>query len=284
MELQCTSQVTDVLSIRNNYMKCNTIYVSLTVRFKDLCNQLQKDFKTNTYRDVIHVLDGDSDIFIFQYGSIVFWNSKFDRQKYFLDYMSNFCEEMIETRFEEELEYDIIEGEKTEFRLQNDTLFLPNTNSEKLKLACSYAIAQSNNLDYFEDSVEKLIKETKYIPKLMMQKGNIEMEPKKISMLIGKILVVRHSVNLHFNLLEKPDFLWEYSDLDSAYNTVARNLEIRSRMEILNKKFEVLQELLSILSEEQKHKYGSKLELTVIWLIVFEIVLSLVSFALQLWH
>jgi uncharacterized Rmd1/YagE family protein len=265
-------------------MKCNTIYVSLTVRFKDLCNQLQKDFKTNTYRDVIHILDGTSNIFIFQYGSIVFWNSKFDRQKYFLDYMSDFCEEMIETRFEEELEYDMIESENPLFRLQNDTLFLPITNSEKLKLACSYAIAQSNNLDYFEDSIEKLIKETKYIPKLMMQKGNIEMEPKKISMLIGKILVVRHSVNLHFNLLEKPDFLWEYSDLDSAYNTVARNLEIRSRMEILNKKFEVLQELLSILSQEQKHKYGSKLELTVIWLIVFEIVLSLISFALQLRH
>ncbi len=257
-------------------MQCTTHYVSLNIRFKDLCASLQKDFKTSFHRDVIRISEGESDTFIFQYGSVVSWNVEYDRQRYFIDYITRFSGELVQDSFDENQEFELVEN-ITSIRVVNEILQIPTLDTDQEKLACSYAFAQSNNLDYFESSVEKLIKKTRYIPKTLHEKGKIEMSAKQISQLIGEILSEKHSINLHFNLLEKPDFFWEYSDLEKSYHTISRHLEVSSRVEIMNKKLAVLQELVEVLSDEQKHTYGSRLELIVIWLIVFEIVLSLVS-------
>jgi uncharacterized Rmd1/YagE family protein len=260
----------------DNNMKCNTHYLSLNIEFKKLCIDLQRDHKTRLYRDVIHIQENNSDIFVFQYGSIVFWNVEHDRQKYFIEYVGRFCEDIIENRYQETVEFEISDEARIS-KITKEVLVVPSQNVTEEKLACSYALAQSNNLDYFEHAIERLIKKTRHIPKVLQHKGKIEMNAKQISQLIGEILYEKHSINLHFNLIEKPEFFWEHSDLDKSYTNVSRYLEITNRVEVMNNKLEVLHELVQVLSEEQKHTYGSYLELIVIWLIAIEIVLSLIS-------
>ena len=46
-------------------------------------------------------------------------------------------------------------------------------------------------------------------------------------------------------------------------------------VEVLNKKVEIIQELLHVLGDEQKHKYSSFLEWIIIILIAFEIIINL---------
>jgi uncharacterized Rmd1/YagE family protein len=254
---------------------CNFYYLSLSLRFKDLCAYLQSNYKTDYHKDVIHLKIQDSDVFVFEYGSVVFWNASFDQQQSIIEIISEYSNEKIPERIQESIQYQI--GENEHLKIANEIIFLSKTHPYFEMLACSYAIAQSINLDYFESSIEKLIIRTKTIPQEMATTGKISMPATNISKLIGEILLEKHSINLHFNLLEKPDFFWEYSEFEKSYLTTFRFLEIESRVDIMNKKLSVLQECVDILSNEQKHHHSSYLEKIVIWLIVIEIILNLLG-------
>lgn len=254
---------------------CNYHYVSLNINFRELCKHLQENFKTNTYKEVIHIIKGDSDVFIFEYGAVVFWDSGYDIEQFFLDLIKSYSDDYLDEQISETLQY--MEDQTDKVRIKDEVLYLKKHDSYMEKLACSFVLAQSINVYYFESSIAKLVKKTKYIPKEIQENGKIEMSGKNISKLIGEILLEKHSINLHFNLLEKPDFFWEYPEFEESYTSLSRYLEIENSVEVINKKLQVLQELVDVLSNEQKYRHSYFLEWIVIYLIVFEVILSLLG-------
>ena len=87
--------------------------------------------------------------------------------------------------------------------------------------------------------------------------------------------MVKSKINLHYDLLDTPEFFWDYPEFEIYYEKVTNYLDIRSRVEVLNKKVEVIQELFDMLSNEQNHKYSSYLEWIIIVLIGVEIIMGL---------
>jgi len=81
---------------------------------------------------------------------------------------------------------------------------------------------------------------------------------------------------LNYDLLDVPDFFWEYPELDIYYSRIADYLEIRQRVEVLSKKLETIHELFRMMADEQKHQHSSMLEWIIIWLIAIEIAVFLV--------
>jgi len=53
---------------------------------------------------------------------------------------------------------------------------------------------------------------------------------------------------------------------------MARYLEVRNRLDILEKRLQVIHELLSMLADEQKHHQLAILEWVIIALITFEVI------------
>ena len=104
---------------------------------------------------------------------------------------------------------------------------------------------------------------------------NLEFRYKEISKKIGELFLVKTKINLHYDLLDTPEFFWEYPQYENQYEKMVKYLDIKSRVEVLNKKVEIIQELLHVLSDEQKHKYSSFLEWIIIILIAFEIIINL---------
>ncbi|MGZ5012167.1 MAG: RMD1 family protein, partial [Methylobacter sp.] len=51
----------------------------------------------------------------------------------------------------------------------------------------------------------------------------------------------------------------------------AKYLEIAQRTSVLSKKLETIHELFEMLADEQKHRHSTILEWIIIWLITFEI-------------
>ena len=105
--------------------------------------------------------------------------------------------------------------------------------------------------------------------------GKINLSKKNISKKIGELFLVKSKINLHYDLLNTPEFFWEYPEFENQYIIMIKYLDIKSRVEVLNKKLEIIQELLHVLGDEQKHKYSSFLEWIIIILIAFEIVINL---------
>jgi uncharacterized Rmd1/YagE family protein len=51
------------------------------------------------------------------------------------------------------------------------------------------------------------------------------------------------------------------------------------RVEVLNKRLDMLKELLDVLQQQMENAHASKLEWIVIWLIVIEVIVELVAIA-----
>jgi len=83
-------------------------------------------------------------------------------------------------------------------------------------------------------------------------------------------------------LLDTPEFFWEYSELEPYYRLVAHYLDIERRVNVLNQRLTVLKELFDMLNNEINHKHSSRLEWTIIWLIVIEVIIELSKVVLHL--
>jgi len=92
----------------------------------------------------------------------------------------------------------------------------------------------------------------------------------------GRVYLEKSHIILQFNLLDTPEFIWEYPELEHYYLALSRYLEITPRATVLENRLEVIQELLQMMADEQKHSHSSMLEWIII-IIAIEIVLFFVK-------
>ena len=81
------------------------------------------------------------------------------------------------------------------------------------RLAISYALATSVKLGSFEDGIEKTIQDSRYIPEELAIKGHISLNKQEVSRKIGELYMQKSSVNLMYDILDAPDFFWDFDNL-----------------------------------------------------------------------
>ncbi len=226
------------------------------------------------YRDVIHVQIKEErktkgDIFYFSFGAIVCWGFTEEEEKLILTGVKEFEREPNPKLEIDEFSYRYGESMK----IEEDEIVLPNKNILS-KLAVSHGIAQSVKLTIFEELVQKTIDGTKHLPSTLAQKGKIPLSRKEISKKMGELFMERNFVNLHSEILDTPEFFWNYPELEPFYRKTAHYLDAGKRVEVLNKRLAVIHELFEILSGEINHQHSARLEWTIIVLIIIEVLLS----------
>ena len=108
---------------------------------------------------------------------------------------------------------------------------------------------------------------------MLAETGSIKLGRRDIASIRGHLFSTKSDIFLHYNLLDTPEFFWEYPVYELAYNTAAKYLDIRPRVELLSNKLNVIHELFDMLADELNHKHSSFLEWIIIILIAFEIVM-----------
>ena len=222
---------------------------------------------------VLHPDDGVH-AFLFDYGVCVLFRYDYEAEKRLLDLLRKYAVNLLEPFVEEELEYRL--GSEAGIRIRNDLIEVDDL-SELTLLSLGHALAQSTKLAFFESSIEETIKKTKYIPETLATKGSITLSRKKLARERGRVYLEKSHIILQFNLLDTPEFIWEYPELEHYYLALSRYLEIAPRATVLKNRLEVIQELLEMMADEQKHSHSSMLEWIIIILIASEIVLFFVK-------
>ena len=95
--------------------------------------------------------------------------------------------------------------------------------------------------------------------------------------LIGQALLVQHRVSGSVAIEEKPDVLWDRPDLERLYARVEDEYELKERTLTLKRKIEVVEETARALTEVIEADRATRLEATIILLIVAEILLTLLQ-------
>jgi len=255
-------------------MECFAFCTASSYQIKRLYEYSKNTYTTSIYRDVIHIefpLDGAIvDGFFFAYGASVFWGASKEQCINLLKILEPYESEPIKDFEVDEFTYSY-DGIT---RVQDDEIFLPNTSS-LTKLAISYAISQSVKLGTFETSILKAFNNNKHLPQDLATKGKIFLSRKEIRKKMGKLFIERNSINMHLDVLDAPEFFWEYTEVEPLYKIMYLYLDIGTRVDALNQRLDVLHELFQMLGNELNHQHSSRLEITIILLIVIEVLLLL---------
>lgn len=251
--------------------------VSDSYQIKTLSEFLRAKYKISQFRSVIAVEpEKNGDIFIFSYGVVVTWGLTRDQALKFIEeirpYENTRCS-AIETD-----EFTYAKGDKP--AIVEDEIFLPSFDLLS-KLAVSHGIAQSVELSNFETTIQNIVDKTQNIPRELVQKGRISLSRKEIRQKMGELYMERSIINLHVDALDLPEFFWDYPELEPLYQLVANYLDIKARVEVLNHRLDILHGLYEVLGNELNHQYSSRLEWTIILLIVIEVVLTLLRDVFQ---
>ncbi len=235
-----------------------------------LNRHLKEKYTTRFEEGVIHLAYKQGDIFFFPYGVIVFWGIEQGDDQAFIDEVEPFevlPNEEIET---DKFNYTISE----DTQVKKDEIILPNHNFYTL-LAVSHALAQSIKLTIFERTIQKAVRSVGDIPHWLAQNGTIPLSRRQIRKKMGELFIDRSSINLHFDILDLPEFFSEYPDLEFYYEKAIHYLELKPRIEVLNQRLDVVHRFFELLGNELNHQHSSRLEWIIILLILVEVVLTI---------
>jgi uncharacterized Rmd1/YagE family protein len=255
-------------------MDCRAYCTASSYHIKALYERFkQVGAAVTLYRDVIHfVVPGAAigDVFYFSYGATVFWGLNLEQCYAHLEQIKEFEEQPVEEI--ETDEFTFVVGETP--KIVEDEIILPNLDVLS-RLAISHGLAQSVKLGTFESAIRKTFNHTKHIPEDLAKRGRISLSRREIRRKMGELFIERSSINLHVDVLDTPEFFWEHTELEPLYAMTANYLDLETRVEVLNQRLDVIHELFEMLGNELNHQHSSRLEWTIIILIVMEVFLSL---------
>nr|ODN85401.1 cytoplasmic protein [Cryptococcus depauperatus CBS 7841]ODN89855.1 cytoplasmic protein [Cryptococcus depauperatus CBS 7855] len=220
------------------------------------------------------------DVFLFEYGCVVIWGMTEKEEKRFLGSLKKF---EIERLSAEDVEMEDLNFYYADYsRIYNDVITLRKGSSYMTKLSLSHALSQSVKISLFEELISATIEQTKDMPKSLSETGKIGLPRSEIMKQIGNLFILRININLVGSILDSPEFFWSFPDLEPLYNAARSYLEIGQRVELLNARVDVLQDMLKLLKESVNSSHGERLEAIVIFLIAIEIVLGIVTILVDL--
>lgn len=257
-------------------MECHAYCIASSYQIKALYQSLKEQYQATLYRDVVHLaltINGkQGDAFYFPYGVCVFWGLSQAECQFYIDLVKELEDRPVEDIASDEFTY--IFGETA--KIADDEVVLPN-HDVLTRLAFSHGMAQSVKLDTFEAAIQRTFNNTKHLPEDLAKHGRIPLSRNEIRRKMGALFIERSAINLRVDILDTPEFFWEYSELEPYYKLSANYLDITTRVEVLNQRLDVVHELFEVLGNELNHQHASRLEWAIIFLIIIEVAISLLK-------
>lgn len=256
-------------------MRCTCYCTAASYDIIRLFQSFQRLGAAQLFRNVVHTkakekTSKEGDVFYFSYGVLVCWGFTEEEEKEICSFVKPFEKEPLLKNELDEFSYSYNHTNK----IEEDNIFL-HDETTLTKLAISHGIAQSVKLSTFEELIQKTIELTTQIPQALAKKGKIPFSRKQIFAKMGEILTERNFINLHSEVLDTPEFFWDYPELEPYFRRTVHYLDVIKRVDTLNKRLNVVHDLFEILSSEANHRHTVRLEAIIVLLILIEVLLAL---------
>ncbi|KAI1109884.1 hypothetical protein F5Y14DRAFT_430916 [Nemania sp. NC0429] len=232
-----------------------------------------------------------SEMFLFSYGVVVFWNFTEQQEKAILADITFAESETGVSLVTRPLEHSDFETEEFHFeynedakrpRIFNDMITLMPRSDHMVRLTISHAIAQSTKLCFFEERMSETLADAQDVPKRLALTGQLNMTRTEIVKILGRLFKSRVEINLSSNILDVPNFFWDSEPtLHPLYVAIRDYLEIDPRTKVLNERCRVFLDLAEILSDSVADSKMSAITWIIIILIVVSILVTVTEVVLR---
>lgn len=209
---------------------------------------------------------------VFRYGVAVFLGLTADQEAQFVEQLLPRSFGRISTREEEWAKVQVAKEAEGPIPV-GGPIPVREMSLERL-LVVSDALAKSVVLGRHEREVASVFDTIEPFARDLATTGQTSKSRTDLLKLLGNSLLVQHRVSGRVAVDEKPDVLWDRPDLERLYSWLEDEYELSERVEILNRKLEVISDTATTLADIIDAKRSLRLELIVIFLIAFEIVVT----------
>lgn len=215
----------------------------------------------------------DGYIFIFNHGSVVFWNIPDGEQSKHLKRLLDLSSiPSLKPRFSDT--FNVVE-QPGSAQVEFNRLIIDRLNTERMEVIAS-TLAQSTSMEYYESMVEEAWSSVDDLLKQLREKGTLGVMPAPINKQIASSLSLRSSVIRVLHLLDKPDLIWEDKVMDEIYGDLRAMFDLPERFQALEYKLHLIQQTLEVVVETVRDRRLYWLELAIVLLICFEILMSFI--------
>jgi uncharacterized Rmd1/YagE family protein len=216
---------------------------------------------------------GDGHVFIFNHGSVVFWNVPAEVQQEELNQLLGLGPvptlKPISDTF-------VVQEQAGPVQVEFNRLIIDRLNPDRMEVIAS-TLAQSTSMEYYESLVEEAWKQVDHMVAAMHRSGTNRWFPGPFNRRIAEALTLRSSVVRVLHLLDKPDLIWEDRIMDEIYGDLRAMFDLPERFQALEYKLQLIQQTLEVLVEATRDRRLYWLELTIVLLILFEIIMTFVK-------
>lgn len=238
--------------------------------------------------DVVHAIakykvgDEPREIFFLEEGATVFWNCSELESNNVLKFLKPFENESypedIVLKEKEEMSYSYQSNLKKCVLQDSNFLLVAKSDNILEKYTFSNALAQSVKLGIWEETLNRIANSVQSITGDMERGHQIKLSRKDVVRQTGRLLSLRHQINVESDLLDTPDFYWEQQELEKLYGKTITYFNIPRRTRVLNERLSHCVELMELLDSWLGDKHHIRLEWMIIALIMVEVVFEILHF------
>lgn len=258
--------------------RIKAVHVSEKLKLKELRERFTRPpLEFSNYELIVRYAE-DSYLFVYNYGSVVFFNVPDDVQERELAAIQEYRLPSDQGRATDVFLLEVQPGQATGSKVYFDRVVTSELKYEIVKIVCML-LAESTALEYYEQLIQNLLEKTNVFSKKLQRQGRMLESSEDLIKFIGMCLDTKQEIIANLYIVDSPDEIWENVELDRIHQDLKTMMEIDTRYRALEYKIKIIQESIEIIVDLSKSKRETQLELIIIMLITLEVVLTIIK-----WH
>ncbi len=215
-------------------------------------------------------------VFLFRFGSVVFFNVEPRRQTDIMEKLGTMVGVSDVVTISDEYALEVQEGANNEIYFER--VVMDRLTVDRISLI-ALIMAQSGALEYFEGKIDELLNRSREIGGFLEAAGRMKLTGRSINKFIGSCMRAKQDLVSSLYLLDKPDETWEDQVLDTLYRDAVDMFELKERYKTVDYKLKTVEENLKLIAGLLANRKAAFLE----WLIIILIGIEVVLFVYELW-
>jgi uncharacterized Rmd1/YagE family protein len=218
---------------------------------------------------------GDGIVVLFRYGAAVFFGVGDDvRERFLADVLLPVAEQPLPRKEREEVPVRVTPDRPE--GVSAGKVHLSSASIDRLQLLAE-VLAKSVLLASYETRIGLSFDLVEPIARTLAQTRIAGAKGRELLKTIGQSLLIEHAMIGRAEVGEKPELLWERSELEGLYRLLEDEFEIRERDAALSRKLDLLSRTAQTALELLHNRRSLRVEWYIVILIVAEIVLTLLE-------
>jgi required for meiotic nuclear division protein 1 len=261
--------------------RIKAIHIAEKLKLKDLRERFTQPALEFSNYEMIVRYSADSYLFVYNYGSVVFFNVSEDLQEKELSSIQEYRVPSDQSRATDVFLLEVQEssnngGQGGGNKVYFDRVVVSSLSYEVIKIVCML-LAESTALEYYEILIENLLVKTNAFSKTLRRQGRMLESTEDLIKFIGLCLDTKQEIISNLYIVDSPDETWESVELDKVHQDLKSMMEIDIRYRALEYKIKIIQESVDVIVDLSKSKRETLLEMVIILLITFEIIISIIK-------